>query len=109
MFLGPAILSGRLAGQSIAAATTAVENEPEILSTEQSGSAGAWQPTMTSGDLEELLAEPRDGYWHFQASHRLVLERRYICASCHSAELPFSSISDPPGLLLQTRVCTTCH
>jgi predicted oxidoreductase len=109
MFLGPAILSGRLAGQSIAAATTAVENEPEILSTEQSGSAGAWQPTMTSGDLEELLAEPRDGYWHFQVSHRLVLERRYICTSCHSEQLPFSSLNDRSAIVAQTRNCTTCH
>jgi len=109
MFLGPAILSGRLAGQSIAAAFTALETEPEILPTEQSSSADTWQQTMTSGDLEVLLTKPRDGYWHFQVSHRLVLERRCICASCHSAQLPYSSVSDRPGLLLQTRVCTTCH
>ncbi len=109
MFLGPAILSGRLAGQSIAAVSATVESEAEILPTEQPNSAAAWQATMTSGDLEVLLAEPRDGYWHFQVSHRLVLERRYICTSCHSAQLPFSSISDRTGLLLQTGVCTTCH
>jgi len=109
MFLGPAILSGRLAGQSIAAASTMAEDGPEILPTEQSSSADAWQQTMKSGDLEVLLTKPRDGYWHFQVSHRLVLERRYICTSCHSAQLPFSSVSDRPGLLLQTRVCTNCH
>jgi len=109
MFLGPAILSGRLAGQSIAAVYTTVESEPEILPTGQPNSAAAWQPTMTPGDLGVLLAEPRDGYWHFQVSHRLVLERRYICTSCHSAQLPFSSVSDRPSLLLQTGVCTTCH
>jgi hypothetical protein len=109
MFLGPAILSGRLAGQSIAAVSTAVESEPEILPTERPNSAAAWQPTMTSGDLEVLLAEPRDGYWHFQVSHGLVLERQYICASCHSGQLPFSSLNDRSAIASQTRICTTCH
>ena len=109
MFLGPAILSGRLAGQSIVAVSTTVESEPEILPTEQPNSAAAWQPTMTSGDLEVLLAEPRDGYWHFQVSHGLVLERQYICASCHSKQLPFSSLNDRSAIVSQTRICTTCH
>jgi predicted oxidoreductase len=109
MFLGPAILSGRLAGQSIAAVSTTVESEPEILPTEQPNSAATWQPTMTSGALEALLAEPRDGYWHFQVSHGLVLERQYVCASCHSEQLPFSSLNDRSAIVSQTRICTTCH
>jgi uncharacterized protein len=109
MFLGPAIMSGRLAGRSIAAVTTTVESEPEVLPTEQPSSAAAWQATMTSGDLEVLLAEPRDGYWHFQVSHRLVLERQYICTSCHSEQLPFSSLNDRSAIAAQTRICTTCH
>jgi hypothetical protein len=109
MFLGPAILSGRLAGQSIAAAFSAVEKGPELPQIERSSSAAAWQPTMTSGDLEALLADPRDGYWHFQVSHDLVLERQTICTGCHSAQLPFSSPSDRASILLQTRLCTVCH
>ena len=109
MFLGPAILSGRLAGQSIAAVTSVVRNDPDNLSLEHSQHIGDWQETLTSKDLEAMLRQPRDGYWHFQVSHRLVLERGYACASCHSAQLPFSTVNDRAGRLLQTRVCTTCH
>ena len=109
MFLGPAILSGRLAGQSIAAATSMVKNDPDYSSLEHAQDIGDWQETLTSKDLEALLRKPRDGYWHFQVSHRLVLERSYSCASCHSAQLPFSTVNDRASRLLQTRVCTTCH
>ena len=109
MFLGPAILSGRLAGRSIAAATTAVTGKPEVLPTERAHFVDEWQATMTSEDLEALLGLPRDGYWHFQVSHRLVLERRYLCTRCHSQQLPFSNVSDRASRLRQTELCTTCH
>ena len=109
MFLGPAILTGRLAGQSIAATTSAVTREPEVPPAEQPENVGEWQATLTSEHLEAMLAQPRDGYWHFQVSHQLVLEREYLCSSCHSAELPFATVNDRAGRLSQTRVCTTCH
>lgn len=109
MFLGPAILSGRVAGQSIAAAFTAVEHEPEILPIARPNAAAAWQPSMTSDAMEALLAVPRDGYWHFQVAHRLVLDRQYVCSRCHSEQLPFSSLSDRSAIDSQTRICTTCH
>ena len=109
MFLGPAILSGRLAGQSIAAAFTAVAHEPEILPTAQPNSAAAWQPSMPSDALEALLAVPRDGFWHFQVAHRLVVDRQYACSRCHSEQRPFASLSDRSALYSQTRICTNCH
>jgi hypothetical protein len=107
MFLGPAIISGRLAAQSIAAEVSAVTKEvvePPIATTRDDD----WQATMTPDDLEVMLSLPRDGYWHFQVSHELVLERSYPCSSCHSAQLPFSTVNDS-ARLLQTSVCTTCH
>ena len=109
MFLGPAIISGRLAAQSIVAATAAQTKVPEIPPAAHTRDVGDWQATLTSKDLEALLSIPRDGYWHFQVSHQLVLERNYECTSCHSAQLPFSSVSDRASRLLQTEVCTTCH
>jgi len=108
MFLGPAILSGRLAAQSIAAEVSDVTKEsvePPTATTRDDD----WQATMTPDDLEAMLSLPRDGYWHFQVSHELVLERDYLCTSCHSAQLPFSTVSDSASRLLQTSVCTTCH
>jgi predicted oxidoreductase len=109
MFLGPAILSGRLAGQSIAAATAVATQESAVLRTEQSQPVSEWQPTMKPEHLAAMLNESRDGYWHFQKSHELVLERRYACNSCHSATLPFSTANSRASRLLQTEECTTCH
>lgn len=109
MFLGPAILSGRLAGQSIAATFTAAEHEPGILPTARPNSVATWQAGATPDVLEALLAAPRDGYWHFQVSHRLVLERQYNCTRCHSEQRPFSPLSDRSAIVSQTRICTTCH
>lgn len=109
MFLGPAILSGRVAGQSIVAATTKQTKAPEIPPAGHSADVGEWQATMTAENLELSLAAPRDGYWHFQVSHQLVLERNYECTSCHSAQLPLAPVSDRASRLLQTEVCTTCH
>lgn len=109
MFLGPAILSGRVAAQSIVAATTARTNVPEIAPVEPSRNVGEWQPTLTSEGLEAMLAMQRDGYWHFQVSHQLVLERNYECTDCHSAQLPFAPVNDHASRLLQTEVCATCH
>jgi succinate dehydrogenase/fumarate reductase flavoprotein subunit len=109
MFLGPAILTGRLAGQSIAAGY--VDERPASATQPSSvvPEAGDWQPAISAAELESLLAESRDGYWHFQASHRLVLERGYECARCHSAQLPFSPVNNRQSMLAQTEVCTNCH
>jgi hypothetical protein len=109
MFLGPAILSGRLAAQSIVAARAAVTKEPEVLSIESPRHTSEWQPTMTAENLKEILGVSRAGYWHFQVSHELVLERAYECSRCHSAQLPFSTVSDRASRLLQTGVCANCH
>jgi len=109
-FLGPAILSGRLAGQSIAAAY------PDAAPTQGQGAPVAdargdadWRPALTTTDLDKLLAVSRDGYWHFEASHTLVRERGYPCTACHSSRLPFAPVTDSAGRLAQTAVCTTCH
>ena len=109
MFLGPAIITGRLAAQSIVAATDVQTRAPEILPAEQTREVGEWQAMLTSEDLKALLSIQRDGYWHFQVSHQLVVERNYDCASCHSAQLPFAPVIDRESRRLQTEVCTTCH
>lgn len=108
MFLGPAILTGRLAGQYVAAVNGGGNKKPAIEPTLPPDS-GNWQAALTAGDLRSLLAESRDGYWHFQVSHHLVLERGYECARCHSAQLPFSPPNDRKSMLAQTETCTNCH
>jgi len=109
-FLGPAILSGRLAGQSIAATYPDTASVAEQAAPVTDGRDDADRRlTLTAADLDRLLAVHRDGYWHFEVSHALVRERRYSCTACHSSRLPFAPVTDNAGRLAQTVVCTTCH
>jgi predicted oxidoreductase len=109
MFLGPAIFTGRLAGRSIADAYATQPQEPTVEFASPLPLSVSWQAGLDAAALNALLAEPRDGYWHFQKSHQLVLEREYSCERCHSAQLPLAPVSDRAGLYAQTAVCTNCH
>lgn len=109
MFLGPAILTGRLAGQSVASHYRDERRPVAIDLSESPGEAAKWMPGMSAEHLQGLLQLPRDGYWHFEESHRLVLERDYECEHCHSTQLPFTAPRDRQSMLAQTAVCTNCH
>lgn len=110
MFLGPAILTGRLAGETIARAHAA--GGPIDLAPPPAEDPPP-DPTsfseLTADDLRALLATSRDGYWHFQKAHGIVLERGYECSRCHSAALPFRFVNNRETRLAQTAVCTNCH
>jgi len=113
MFLGPAILTGRLAGRSVVDAW--LRELPDASGRRQSewraGAPGAegMTPGSTAADLVQLLALPRNGYWHFSVSHELVLERGYECSACHTALFPYASPSSRDGFRAQSQICTTCH
>ncbi|HSG63635.1 MAG TPA: hypothetical protein VLD39_01475, partial [Gammaproteobacteria bacterium] len=111
MFLGPAIVTGRLAGQAIAVerAAAAPLGLPPLPAEDALPDAQAWSASLTADDLRGLLAVERDGYWHFQMSHEMVLERGYECARCHSAQVPFALVNNRASKRAQTEVCTNCH
>lgn len=111
MFLGPAIVTGRLAGQAIAAerADAAPLELPPIPAEDPLPDAASWSASLTANDLRALLSTERDGYWHFQMSHDMVLERGYECTMCHSAQVPFAAVNNRRSKLAQTEVCTNCH
>ena len=111
MFLGPALVTGRIAGRTVADAVSAdVFREPIAVATPPPMSdAGSWEPALTADDLEGLIALERDGYWHFEVSHKLALERDYECALCHSAQVPFAPLDNRQSLLAQSQVCGNCH
>ena len=92
LFLGPAIMTGRLAGQAIAAAHPG-RPAPTPRAVDQKT---VELPAMMSADtLRPMLSRPRDGYWHFEKVHGIVLERKYACTQCHVQPL--------------LDVCTNCH
>jgi succinate dehydrogenase/fumarate reductase flavoprotein subunit len=119
MFTGPSILTGRVAGRSVVADLLERgdwQSHPftrdATLSLESARSTEAdpdWTADLGAGDLRAVLAISRDGYWHFERVHNLVLERDYPCSQCHSGELPFAAASTRQQSLVQATVCDACH
>jgi len=99
LFLGPAILTGRLAGMSLAKTYGRSAERPAAPVT-RSMSVTPSLRTMNVDSLTPLLARPRDGYWHFEKVHGLVRERAYECTRCHVPQQVD---------LAQTNVCANCH
>ena len=117
MWTGPSMLTGRVAGRTVVADlsgegvwTAGSYTRDDNLSLE-SGRSGAdsWTAALNAGDLEALLATPRDGYWHFERVHSLVLERDYECTQCHSNQVPFAAPTTRTQALAQAAICDACH
>ena len=118
MFTGPSILTGRVAGQTVAA-ELALDAEwiPAVFTRDEGNMAGAvdelsagqWVAALGADELRALLEETRDGYWHFERVHHLVLERGYECSDCHSAEVPFYAATTVAYRAAQAQICDTCH
>jgi len=113
MFLGPAVVTGRIAGQTIVAAAAERKNALDLKTAPWQvplPGTSHWYPSLlTARDLAGLLATRRDGYWHFEKSHELVLEQKYECNRCHSATVPFFQVKNRAGKRAQMHVCTNCH
>lgn len=111
-FLGPSILTGRVAGRTVAAALAA--------SRSSAGPSSITPPTFTlptdalaagctaCHDLPRLLATPRRGYAHFERVHHVVRERAYECAQCHQ-ELSVEGAPHRIDRTAQVASCRLCH
>ncbi len=109
-FLGPAVLTGRVAARS----AVALALGPQALATTTaSPAAGPATPPVAirreSGDLPALLATPRAGYWHFEVSHARVLEQRAACGDCHQRSWPPAPAITREQRLVQLDSCARCH
>lgn len=116
MFTGPSMLTGRVAGRTAAAELAALPGwEPAAFTRRaedwrlQPEPDAEWAPALGPDDVRAMLAETRDGYWHFERVHGLVLERGYDCAQCHSSRVPFYRPASRDDRALQTQVCNACH
>jgi succinate dehydrogenase/fumarate reductase flavoprotein subunit len=119
MFTGPSILTGRVAGRTVVADLAAGDDwtagsftrdeSPSLASASVSDDDHAWTPNLDADDLEAMLSISRDGYWHFERSHQLVLERAYDCTQCHFELLPFAPATTRPQKLAQAETCNACH
>lgn len=119
MFTGPAILTGRVAGRSVVADLAAGGDwnpipfvRDENTSLEPAALADddvPWIPNLDANGVEAMLAVSRDGYWHFERVHELVLERNYPCTQCHSYRVPFAPTTSRMQKLAQAATCDACH
>ena len=111
-FLGPSVMIGRIAARTLLD-TLALNTDQSALLQGAEGREGAepaaWTADMDADGLKKLLNEPRSGYWHFDVVHDLVLERNYVCTSCHSSNVPMKTAITKAELLAQSKICTNCH
>ena len=119
MFTGPAIVTGRVAGRTVVAdlaaagdwtASPVVRDEDMFLDVSPSGENDRPRAAdLDASDLAGMLETTRDGYWHFERVHELVLERDYPCSRCHSDLVPFAPAASREQNLAQARTCDSCH
>ncbi len=106
-FLGPSLLTGRIAGRT-AAADLGLDMPSQAIN----APAGETPSTVVPIGLDVLQAmidTRRPGYWHFEVSHALVLERAYECSRCHDADSTMTPAISAAQMLARLDTCTTCH
>jgi succinate dehydrogenase/fumarate reductase flavoprotein subunit len=97
-FLGPSVLTGRVAGRAAAAA-----------SREGADSPGYKTLQLPQEQIIPNRAFGQPGYWHYDAVHRLVKSRQETCNRCHSGNLTDQTSDKPTVMLERLPTCTNCH
>jgi predicted oxidoreductase len=118
-FLGPSILTGRVSGRSIVSEL----NNWSVIQTESPPSGEVTREQLAAAparefdnaactschDLGELVELARPGYWHFELSHRAILEDARQCSQCHGELFPFDGQNHRVDPLRRAQSCGNCH
>ncbi len=103
-FLGPCILTGRVAARSILdRSDIPFDVSPTKVK------ASATERCADCHDVEALIETPREGFWHFELAHRIVLQRELNCLQCHAELAPYSEDEHHMDPLALTDTCIGCH
>ena len=110
-FLGPCVLTGRVAAQAIIGEHPGPSGPPPH---PLEGSPGQIEGLDSDGcwkchDIHASLGSQRDGYWHFEHSHRIVLERDLDCLECHAELAPYQESKHLMNPRMLTFSCVFCH
>lgn len=116
-FLGPSLLTGRVAGRAVLAELGRTPAPPPVnlkpLEVRAVGAATTGNAQCLSCHaLPEQVAQARAGFWHFEQAHRAVLERALACADCHGeigAESAPRSAAHRIDRGAQAQTCAVCH
>ena len=93
-FLGPSVLTGRIAGKAAA---------------ENSGMTASLKVRKPEELTEVVTDYGLQGYWHYDAAHKLASERAQTCEKCHSEQAPMTMANKPAQMLARLRTCNNCH
>lgn len=109
-FLAPSIITGRVAGRAALAEIGRKAAPPPLPLEEPKAVEQAKEVCLACHQLPALVTQKRNGYWHFEKVHSVVLARNYECSKCHS-ELgtTFDLSTHHIDRLAQPRVCAHCH
>lgn len=117
-FLGPSVLTGRVAGRSAVALALGEDALKRTVEPSAPGGEGPSTAPVTAStaaqpgppiDLAALVKEQRQGYWHFNVSHALVIERTQACVTCHKGSWQPGPATDRAQRLVQLDSCVRCH
>ncbi len=112
-FLGPGILTGRVAGKDAALASAAsrkaVPATPPLAARKSAAGKAANSECLACHDVAAQIAKHQQGFIHFDSAHRVVLERNYQCVQCHNIPMPFDSERHHTDPVAQIDSCKTCH
>lgn len=98
-FLGPCILTGRVAARTVLA-------ELDRPAPKKSPAAAR---CASCHNIADQIAESAQGYWHFGEVHRVVLERHTDCRTCHAELAPYRADHHHINPQALTASCVQCH
>jgi succinate dehydrogenase/fumarate reductase flavoprotein subunit len=98
-FLGPSVLTGRIAGRQAA------------LGAQADGAARMYRQPDSEAAASERIAPAfgLPGYWHYDHVHRLVAEQEYTCDRCHTSSATMQTAVATSDMLTRLNTCTACH
>jgi predicted oxidoreductase len=119
-FLGPSILTGRVSGRSILselrewgvigsefpAVRDVATGQPALEPTQDEFDNAA---CTNCHDVAALVELTRPGYWHFELSHRSILQNGLQCSQCHGGLLPFDEQTHRVDPVRRAQNCGNCH
>jgi len=113
-FLGPSIVTGRVAARTIAVELSDLPVvEPAVSrDTRNFPPAGDEQTDLdcnTCHQIPALVKANRSGYRHFEFVHGNILERNMACETCHTEMSPYRASSHRILPLNLAGTCRHCH
>jgi predicted oxidoreductase len=115
-FLGPSILTGRVAGRTVVAELRALEivgdtPAPRAQQLPSLGTVVEYDNAACTEchELDALVDARRSGYWHFELSHRAILDAGRQCIQCHGELAPFDEPTHRVDPYRRAQSCGTCH